>query len=118
MSNWKTNSQGSGKKRIRHKNPGPLAELLAREILNNNWTYRELAERTKPFAQQRDPTDEGVSWNVIGTIVRGEVTEPQPRTLWLLGLTLGKTLGEMLMAIGYDPHSLSTSPDSAIQSMV
>lgn len=103
----------SATKRIRTKKPGPLAALISQWIEQNNSTYRDLAERTRELAQARDPNDEGVSWAVIGSIVRGETQEPGPRNLWLLSRAMGMTLGDLLLAIGYDPSDLATTPESA-----
>lgn len=99
-------------KRIRSKKPGPLAAIISQWLEQNNSTYRDLAERTRDLAQARDPGDEGVSWAVIGSIVRGETQEPGPRNLWLLSRAMGMTLGDLLLAIGYDPSDLTTAPET------
>lgn len=97
-------------KRIRSKKPGPLAALISRWIEQNNSTYRELSDRTRELARSRDPNDDGVSWAIIGSIVRGQTQEPGPRNLWLLSRAMGITLGDLLLAIGYDPHDMETAP--------
>lgn len=97
-------------KRIRAKKPGPLAAIIIQWMKDNESTYRKLSERTRELAQARDPDDDGVSWAVIGSIVRGETYEPGARNLWLLSQAMGMTLGDLLLSIGYDPKDIYTTP--------
>jgi hypothetical protein len=100
-------------KRIRRKQPGPLAALISKWLEEHNKTYRELSEATRELAQSRDPDDEGVSWAVIGSIIRGETREPTPRNLWLLAHAMDMSPADLLMAIGYDPSDFTTRPETA-----
>jgi transcriptional regulator with XRE-family HTH domain len=104
--------------RIRSKEPGPLSDLLIRELDRRNLTYRDLAAMTEEYARKRDPDDEGVGMTVIGSMVRGETQEPSIRNLWLIGKALGIPLGDILMTLGYDPSDLETSPASVEQQQV
>ena len=101
-------------KRIRHKRPGPLAALIKKKLDDRNWTYRLLEEHTREIAQTIDPDDNGVAWSVTGALVRGETQEPSVRHLWLMARAFGDvTLGDLLLAMGYDPHDLQSTPATA-----
>jgi hypothetical protein len=100
-------------KRVRHKRPGPLAAIISQWLEANNKTYRELSEATRELAQATDPDDDGVSWAVIGSMVRGETREPTPRSLWLLAHAMGKSPADLLLALGYNPSDFTTRPETA-----
>jgi transcriptional regulator with XRE-family HTH domain len=100
-------------RRIRRKRPGPLAAIIGGWLQEHNKTYRDLAEATRELAQATSPDDEGVSWAMIGSIIRGETREPTPRNLWLLAHAMGVTPADLLLALGYDPSDFTTRPETA-----
>lgn len=117
MSQEKTRHRGNPNnppKRVRHKRPGPLGALIKKKLDERNWTFRLLEEHTREIAQATDPDDNGVSWSVSSSIVRGETQEPSVKNLWLMARAFGDvTLGDLIMAMGYDPSDLQTSPETA-----
>ena len=101
-------------KRVRHKRPTPLGALIKRKIDDRNWNYRILEEKTGEIARALDLDDKGVSWSVSAGIVRGETQNPTLLNLWLMARAFGDvTLGDLIIAHGYDPTDLQTTPETA-----